>query len=479
MHKNIRNTIPADGSLGDVLRTLNSGIYGVVFVTDGQERVIGLFTDGDVRRAMLAGGTLASPAADYMTRQFTSARTGLSRDKYIAMLTDKIRHLPVLDEQGRLADCISLAELWQVPVMEPSLGGNELKYVTDCITSNWISSQGAYVRRFEEEFSTKLGTGLSLATSSGTTALHLALTALEIGPGDEVIVPDATFAATANVVIHCGAKPIFADVSPGHWTLDPERFREAITERTKAVIPVHLYGHPCDMDPILEIAREYGLFVVEDCAEALGAQYKGKPVGTMGDVGCFSFFSNKIITTGEGGMVITDNAELGERMKVLRDHGMAPGKRYVHLYAGFNYRMTNLQAAIGLAQLEQFDTFMERRQAIADCYGKHLAGIDGLTLPPDMEWADTICWIYTVLAKDYSAEQRDSLMEDLNSQGIETRPFFPPMHTQPAYGKVEGEFPVSSRLAAQGFSLPSGYTMSTSQVRFICRCLAKALKAQH
>ncbi|MCB2141095.1 DegT/DnrJ/EryC1/StrS family aminotransferase [bacterium] len=367
--------------------------------------------------------------------------------------------------------------MWRLPVMEPSLGGNELKYVSECITSNWISSQGSYVKTFEKEFAEFIGIDYALTTTSGTTALHLALTALGVGPGDEVIVPDLTFAASANVVIHAGAIPVFVDVSPEHWTMDPAIIESAVTAKTKAIMPVHLYGHPCDMDPIMEISRKYNLYVVEDCAEALGARYNGQAMGTLGDVGCFSFFSNKVITTGEGGMVVTRDPDLHKRMLVFRDHGMSKTKRYWHEVAGFNYRMTNLQAAVGLAQLEQIGAFLDKRREISVNYNAQLEGIPGLTLPPEKPWAKNIYWLYSILVDEVeSGISRDELIQGLACEGIETRPFFFPLHHQPPYRSTSAVFPIAEKLAAHGISLPSSNNLSPDEINRVCENIKKLIK---
>ena len=245
------------------------------------------------------------------------------------------------------------------PISNIDLNGNELLYVTEAIKSTWISSSGKFITQFESMFAEFCSTNHAVATSNGTTALHLAIESLNIGSGDEVIVPSLTFAATANAILHSGATPVFVDSLNYHWNIDPEKISGAITPKTKAILAVHLYGHPCDMTQIMKIAKKYNLFVIEDCAEATGATINGEKVGSIGDIGCFSFFGNKIITTGEGGMCITNNADLNERMRLLRDHGMDKSKKYWHTEIGYNYRMTNLNAAIGVAQMEQIDLFLK------------------------------------------------------------------------------------------------------------------------
>ena len=253
----------------------------------------------------------------------------------------------------------------KIPIAEPDIGQEEIRNVTEAVKSGWISSKGQFIKDLEEQFARYFNVNFGASTSNGTSALHLALDALGIKMGDEVIVPTLTFIASANVVKYTGARPVFVDSHPDYWCIDPEKIEEKITDRTKAIMPVHLYGHPCDMDPIVRIAKKHDLFIVEDCAEAHGAEYRGKKVGSFGIISCFSFYGNKIITTGEGGMCLTNDKELAEKIRILRDHGMSPEKRYWHDVVGFNYRMTNLQAAIGVAQLAKLDKFIEKKRKIA------------------------------------------------------------------------------------------------------------------
>lgn len=480
MGKDIKtNVLQETASLREVMERLNAGVFGIVFIVDSIQVVKGVLTDGDVRRAILSGATVDSLAADHMNQKFVHASVSAPHAEKVAMLNERVRHVPLLDDMGRLVDFLSWAEMIRLPLMEPSLGGNELKYVSDCISTGWISSQGEYVRRFEKQFSGFLeDSSHCLAVSSGTAALHLALKAIDVGPGDEVIVPDLTFAATANVVLHCGAKVICVDVDPITWTLDPTKVANLVTPNTKAIIPVHLYGHPCDMDPILELADKHNIYVIEDCAEAQGATYKGRQVGTLGDFGCFSFFSNKVITTGEGGMVSTANKDLAEKVKVLRDHGMKPGKRYWHDVAGFNFRMTNLQAAVGVAQMERVDKFLARRKEIGQRYISKLSQVNGLTVPANVGWAETVYWIFSLLVDETVAGiQRDELSKKLSDLGIENRPFFYPMHVQPPY-EQDGDFQVSKRMSTQGISLPSGNEISDKEIDRVCHAIQLIIDGQ-
>lgn len=354
-----------------------------------------------------------------------------------------------------------------IPIAEPFLGEEELKNITEAVKSGWVSSKGKFIPEFEEKFAEYCGCKHGIATSNGTAALHLALKALGIKKGDEVIVPTLTFIATANAVTYCGAKPVFVDSDPNYWCMDPEKIEEKITENTKAIIPVHLYGHPCDMGAIMDIARDHDLYVVEDAAEAHGAEYKGKKVGSFGDISCFSFFGNKIITTGEGGMCLTDNDGFAERMRILRDHGMNPNKKYWHDVVGFNYRMTNMQAALGVAQLGRIEKIIGIKRSNANLYNSLLKDVDSITLPAEEKWARNVYWMYSVLI-DHSIS-RDDVMKKLERRGIDSRPFFYPVHTMPPYRN--GVFPIAEVLSKIGISLPSSAKLKREEVEKICNCI--------
>jgi perosamine synthetase len=363
-----------------------------------------------------------------------------------------------------------------IPVFAPWLSENVRRYVLDCVDSGWISSLGQYVGRFERDFAAFCEARHAVATSNGTTALHLCLATLGIGPGDEVLVPDLTFVSTANVVRYTGAAPVLVDSDPRTWGMDPADARRKLTARTRAVIPVHLYGHPVDLDPLLALAAEHGLEIVEDAAEAHGARYKGRRVGALGRIGAFSFYGNKIITTGEGGMVVTNDPSLFERAAFLRDHAMDPRRRYYHPEIGFNYRMTNIQAAIGCAQLEQADAILARRKAIAAAYEAGLAGVAGLTRPPDEPWAESVHWMYSVLVEPAFGPDREAVMAGLRTRGVDSRPFFVPLHQLPPY-RLDAPFPVATSLGARGINLPSGTGLRPEDIATVCdalRALASA-----
>jgi perosamine synthetase len=360
---------------------------------------------------------------------------------------------------------------FMIPVSEPYMKGKELEYLTDCIKSNWISSIGKYVNQFEEMFAQFCGTTYAVTTSSGTSALHLALTALGICEDDEVILPDLTFVASANAVKYCGAKPVFIDVDKKTWNIDTKKIEEKVTKKTKAIMAVHLYGLPCDMESIIKIAQRYNLRVIEDASEAHGAEYKNIRVGSFGDAGVFSFYGNKIITTGEGGMVTTNNKNVFEKLKLLRDHAMSKTKRYWHYVVGFNYRMTNLQAAIGVAQMEQIDQFIEKKIDNAEAYNSLLGKIRGITLPPETDECKNVYWMYSVLIEDDFGLHRDEVIKRLRKKGIDTRPFFYPLHQLPMY-KTRFNYPVTTELSRKGINLPSSITLTETDIRTVCAALS-------
>jgi perosamine synthetase len=346
----------------------------------------------------------------------------------------------------------------RIPVAQPEIGEEELENVTAALKSGWVSSKGPFIEEFEKNFASYIGIKCGVSASNGTTALHLALIALGLGKGDKVLVPSLDFISVANVVTYVGAKPVFVDSNPDYWCMDPAKIK--VDKQTKAIIAVHLYGHSCDMDKIMDIAKKHNLPVIEDCAEAHGAEYKGQKVGTFGVISCFSFYGNKIITTGEGGMCLTNNEELAEKMRILRDHGMNPQKRYWHDVIGFNYRMTNLQAALGVAQLKKIDNFINKKRRIAREYNKLLKDEPNITLPPEMPWAKNVYWLYSILV---DKNIRDKLIESLDKQGVESRPFFYPSHLMPPH-KTNSSFPVAEELSAKGINLPSGTTLSQNQI---------------
>ena len=358
-------------------------------------------------------------------------------------------------------------------ISEPSIGTKEREYMNEAFDSGWISSKGPFISKFENEFAKFSSTKFAVSCSNGTAALHLAVKALGIREGDEVIVPNLTFASPANVVIYEKAKPVLVDVDKKYWCIDPDKVEENITKKTKAIIVVHLYGHPTDMGKIMNLAKEHDLKVIEDCAEAHGATYKGMKVGSIGDIGCFSFYGNKIITTGEGGIITTNNQELAEKITILRDHGMRPSKRYWHDEVGYNYRMTNIQAAIGIAQMESIKEKILKRKWIARKYSEYIN--DNAELQSEMPWASNVYWLPTLLLKENTLTvSRDSLMVLLAKEGVESRPVFYPLNEMQPY-KSELSFPNSNYVSYHGISLPVSNTFDEEDIRFISNVFNEAI----
>lgn len=391
------------------------------------------------------------------------------------------------------------------PVARPVFHGNERKYLIQAFDSSWISSSGQFIDRLEKEFAEYCGAKYALTCSNGTTALHLALLALDVSPGDEVIVPTLTFVSTANAVRYCGAVPVFIDCRKDTWNIDETLIEDNITEKTKAIIVVHLYGHPCEMEPIWEIAKNYGLKIIEDAAEAHGAIYyytaesreqraEGEAqsaqrcapgpmryahvAGSLGNIATFSLYGNKIITSGEGGLITTNNKELFEKMRTLRGQGINPNERYWFPIIGYNYRMTNLQAAIALAQLEDIDWHLEKRRKIAETYNNCLADSQLINCPVELDNVKHAYWMYSITLTDSCPFARDDVAKHLSKAGIETRPFFYPMHQLPPYYEelTAMKYPVADKVSSRGLNLPSGNDLSEDDIKDICEVLLHVIR---
>jgi len=382
-----------------------------------------------------------------------------------------------------------------IPVNEPLIGEKELQYVTDCLKSGWISSAGKYIEEFEEKWADYCGMKYGIAVSNGTVALQVAVKCLNLKSGDEVIIPTFTIISCALAVAYNGGKPVLVDADPKSWTMDVSQIEAKITSKTKAIMPVHIYGHPCDMEPIWKLAEKYDLVVIEDAAEAHGAEYRSTSrvhssplagedkgegtkggmesgqwlkAGSLGDISCFSFYANKIITTGEGGMILTDDEKLAERAKSIRNLCFKKERRFYHTELGNNFRFTNLQAAIGLAQLERIEELIEKKRWIGRTYSERLKDIPELTLPVEEHWAKNVYWMYGVVLDESTGMDAKEFANRLGEQGIDTRPFFLGMHEQPVFHKMglfkDEHYPVAERIARQGLYLPSGLTLTEKEI---------------
>ena len=367
-----------------------------------------------------------------------------------------------------------------IPVNEPLLGEREKELVLECINSGWISSEGPFVEKFEESFCKTVKRKYGISCSSGTAALDLAVSALKIGPGDEVIMPTFTIISCASSVIKAGAKPILIDADPNTWNMNVNDIEASITPKTVAIMAVHIYGLPVDMDPLLEIANRYKLFVIEDAAELIGANYKKNPCGSFGHVSTFSFYPNKQITTGEGGMVVTNDLQIRDRCKSLRNLCFQKERRFVHKELGWNYRMTNLQAALGLAQLEKLDLIVKNKIKNGKIYNKFLENVQGIHTPLQRtKYAENIYWVYGILL-DSKIATAEEMIDKLRKSKIGTRPFFFPMHQQPVFKEMgifeKQSFPISEKLYKYGFYLPSGLTLEPENIEKVAEILKRLIR---
>ena len=375
-----------------------------------------------------------------------------------------------------------------IPVSEPFLGQSEIDNVLECVRSGWVSSSGSFLKKFEQQWADYCGRQFGIAVSNGSAALQLAVLALDLKTGDEVILPTFTIISCATAVVYSGATPVLVDSDPKTWCMNVDQVRERITSKTKAILPVHMYGHPVDMDPLIDIAEKNGLAIIEDAAEAHGAEYASKRNGTLswircgsfGEMSCFSFYANKLITTGEGGMILTDDPVLAEKLRSLSNLCFQPARRFYHENLGFNYRLTNLQAALGLSQIERMEEIIQRKRAIAASYTERLKDIKGLELPSEENWAHSVYWMYGIVLQDSVTMNAAELADALRKREIETRPFFLGMHEQPVFHRrglfSHEQYPVAERLARRGLYLPSGLGLKEDQINSVCDAIRSIVK---
>jgi perosamine synthetase len=465
------------------MRCMSSNLLGIAFVVDTDSRLVGCVTDGDIRRFLVERKLdISIPITEVMNERpsvlsmssdadatYTALSRGLATGKTV---------FPRLDNAGRIHS-FSYREDWGLmPIAEPSLTGNESAYVLECLNSNWISSSGPYIDRFESAFAGYTGLRHPVAVSNGTTAITLALQALGLPLGAEVIVPDCTFAATANAVVAAGGKPVLADVDPVTWGLSPDTVRGLIGPKTWGLIPVHLYGNPCDTVGLRSLCDDHGLFMVEDCAESIGTTVAGRHVGALADAATFSFFGNKTITTGEGGMTFFLDEATEQRARVLRDHGMSKSRKYWHEIVGYNYRMTSLQAAIGLAQTERAKDLVLGKVENAAVYIDELHSVDEVAAMPLSPFGTCSYWLMPILIEAERAGDREALMNSMAAHGVQTRITFPPLHRMPAFSECggAGEFPTSSTIADRGLCLPNNPEMTAHDIGVVLSTLRDALQ---
>lgn len=462
-------------TIKEVMMCIDQNAKGTAFIVNDADQLVGIVTDGDIRRLLLEGYGLNQVIREYMHKNFVYASKGDEPADIRKKFSDSIKIIPVVDENMRLVDFSEYDENVHISLAQPQLNGNEYRYLMDAFLSTWISSTGKYVTQFEKDFADYCGVSYGVATSNGTSALHLALAALGIGPGDEVIVPDLTFAATINAVLYTGATPVIVDIEEDSWCMDPDQVQRAVTPNTKAVIPVHIYGQPCDMGRIVDIAQKHQLYMIEDCAEAHGAEWDHKKIGSFGVISCFSFFGNKVITTGEGGMCVTNNEDLNHKMRILRDHGMSQKRKYYHEVIGFNYRMTNMQAAVGVAQLERIDQILEWRMQLEEQYREIFAEAAGIQMQKNsLLNRKKIAWLVSVLVEE---QKRDRVLQMLKDSQIDARAFFIPLSEMDIYRKYARECSVSKKIAGMGINLPTTCDMDEQKIKKIGSLIRSILSA--
>lgn len=464
-------TIEKSSSLREAMRVIDRGGQKVAFVVENQ-KFLNIITDGDIRRALLKKFTLNTNLSKIIFKKKCKyLNVGSSFEAIQKEMGSTLAHLPLVDDKNRLVDYAVNFKMNKIPVSEPQFLGNEAIYLNDCINSGWISSGGKYVKLFEKSFSKFLKSKYTLSTTSGTTALHLALASLGIKKDDEVILPNLTFIAPVNASIYLGAKPVLIDIDEDNLCIDPAKIERAITKKTKAILLVYLYGHGCDINKIQKIAKKHNLFLIEDCAEGMGTYYKNRHVGNFGDASTFSFFGNKTITTGEGGMISFKEKKYYKVAKTLRDHGMSSKKKYWHNFVGYNYRMTNMQAAVGLAQMERVKFFMKQKKNMAKKYRSYLNSNKKIYFSKNYPDTKSSYWLYYIRLKEKTSKARDKIINLLLKNGIEARNCFYPVHLMKPYKKYfskKNNLDVSIKISKSIIALPSSVNLGDKEIKNIC-----------
>ena len=458
-YSSLRKFIVQDNlRLKGCLKTIEKNENGLVFVCNNKRKILGTITDGDIRRYLIKNNDINCSVKKIMKKSFFSLPLNTSQEKIRSKLSSVIKLIPLVNKNNELVDIASIYRFSLLPIYEPYLKGNEQRYANDAINSGWISSRGEYVKKFENSFSKAIGAKNAISVTSGTSAIQLALITLGVGLGDEVIVPNFTFAAVYNAVIFSGAKPIMVDINKDTLCLDDDLVEKKINKKTKAIIPVHLYGCAANIKNILKIAKKHKIFVIEDCAEAIGTYYKKKHVGLFGDAATFSFYGNKTISTGEGGMVLFKSNKNFLKANVIKNHGMSTKIPYWHEQLGLNFRMTNIQASIGLGQMEQFQTILKKKKIISDYYNKELSRINSIDLVKSPKETVNSHWLYVIILNKKSKISRDDLIKKFKLEGIESKRVFfgaDEMKLYKKYLNQNDHFPNSKLISENALCLPS------------------------
>jgi perosamine synthetase len=483
MNKKINSIILRENNtIREAMECINKSGLRIVLVVDKNKRLLGMATDGDIRRALLSEKDFSSPIKNIMVTKPITAQEGTPATKLLETMLEKgIQEIPIINREGKVVDISLLRELKSIPLSSPDITHKEVELINQVLATPYLSI-GPKVKEFEQKIASYIGTKYAVAVNSGTSGLHLCIRSLDIKDGDEVITTPFSFIASANCMLFERAKPVFVDIDENTLCIDTNKIEEKITSKTKAILPVHIFGHPCDMDKILEIAQKYNLSVIEDACEALGAEYKGKKVGSFGKMAVFSFYPNKPLTTSEGGVIVTDDEKIAKLCQSMRNQGRdEDGGWLYHKILGYNYRMPELCAALGVAQMERVNEILEKRQKVAELYNKKLNKIKGLKIPyvaPNVKMS----WFVYVIRLDsekFSREDRDKIISELENRGINCRDYFPPIHLEPFYvemfGHKRGDFPITEKTSDSTIALPFYNNLTEEEVDYICNSLEKII----
>ena len=459
-----------------------SGI-GIVLIVDENKRLLGVATDGDIRRALLSGKNFSSPIKNIMVHNAITAKEGTAATRLLEIMLEKgIQEIPIINNEGIVVDIAQLRELKSISLSSPDITHKEVEIINQ-ILSTPVLSIGPKVKEFEKKIADYVGVKYAVAVNSGTSGLHLCIKALDIKDGDEVLTTPFSFIASANCVLFERAKPVFVDINEDTLCIDLLKIEEKITEKTKAILPMHVFGHACEMDKIIELSKSYNLAIIEDACEAIGGEFNGRKVGSFGSAGVFGFYPNKQITTAEGGMIVTDDEHIAELCQCMRNQGRSEGGAWLsHKMLGYNYRLSELSAGLGVAQLDRISEILEKRQTVAQLYIERLSGVDGIRIPyisPNVKMS----WFVFVVRLDYkriSREGRDDIISELKRGGISCSNYFPPIHLEPFYvemfGYKKGDFPITEKVSESTIALPFYNNLAESEIDYICDTLKKVLR---
>ncbi len=471
-------TFQEQNTIKEVMEGIDKSGFKLALIVDGNKKLLGVASDGDIRRALLSGRPLTTPIGEIMQKNPITATEGTPTTELLEiMLKKNIQEIPIINKKGLLLDVAFLPELKSIPLSSPDITQKEVETINQVLSTPFLSI-GPKIKEFEQKIAYFVGTKYAVAVNSGTSGLHLCVRSLDIKDGDEVITTPFSFIASANCILFERAKPVFVDIDENTLCIDVNKIEEKITKKTKAILPVHIFGHPCQMDKIMEIARKYNLKVIEDACESIGAGYKEKKVGSFGNCGVFAFYPNKQITTAEGGMIVTDNEEIAKLCQSMRNQGRDEGDAWLsHSRLGYNYRMSELSAALGVTQMERVEELLEKRKRVAEFYNEKLSKIEGIKIPyvsPEVK----ISWFVYVIRLDekrFSREDRDEIIQQLKQKGINCRDYFPPIHLEPFYVKMfgykKGDFPVTERISDTTIALPFYNNLTERQTDYICENL--------